>query len=101
MLFKYLTHPKLLVLLFIAGVLIIFGTSVFMVLEGWSLIDALYFTVATIMTVGYGDLIPTHELSKILAILYMLLLIPALLVGVGIIADTIHEKQNGSINKKK
>ncbi len=89
MILKYLAHPKFLVLVIVAGVLIVFGTGVFMVLEGWNLLDALYFTVATIMTVGYGNITPAHDFSKILAIVYMLLLIPALLIGVGIVADSV------------
>lgn len=37
-------------------------------LEGWPLLDGLYFAGVTGMTVGYGDLVPTHPVSRILAI---------------------------------
>ena len=50
-------------LLLIAGLfaaVIIIGTSGFKLIEGWSLFDALYMTVITVGTVGYGE---THPLS--------------------------------------
>ncbi len=37
------------------------GTLAFSHLEGWSLLDSLYFTVYTVTTVGYGDLTPSPE----------------------------------------
>jgi hypothetical protein len=40
------------------------GTSFYRIVEGWSVIDALYFTVVTLTTIGYGDLHPTTDLSK-------------------------------------
>jgi len=46
-------------LLALAGV-VVFGTVGFQLVEGWSLLDALYMTVMTVTTVGYG---PPRELS--------------------------------------
>jgi len=37
-------------------------------LEGWRVIDALYFTFVTGLTIGYGDLTPQHTISRILAV---------------------------------
>lgn len=101
MIFKYLAHPKFIVLFTIAVIFVSFGTGIFMVFEGWGLLDALYFTVATIMTVGYGDFTPTHEVSKVVAIVYMLLMIPALLIGVGIVSETVMDRARRSNRKKR
>ena len=37
-------------------------------LEGWRIIDALYFTFVTGFTIGYGDLTPRHDVSRFLAV---------------------------------
>ena len=55
------------------------GSLVYMEIEGWSLLDAVYFCVVTLATVGYGDLHPTTPFGRAFTILYIL-------VGVGILA---------------
>ena len=62
-----------------AVTIIIVGTIVYMVLERWSPIDALYFSVVTLATVGFGDLHPTTDAAKLFTVLYIL-------SGLGIIA---------------
>jgi len=57
--------------------LIASGTWIFHILEDWSLAKSFYFTVATLTTVGYGDLHPTSDTSRIVTSLFIL-------VGVGI-----------------
>ena len=41
--------------------LVILGTTGYMVIEGWNLIDALYMTVITLAAVGYGEV---HDISQ-------------------------------------
>jgi len=48
------------------------GTMFYSKVEGWSLLDALYFSVITLATVGYGDLHPSTPLSKAFTIFYIL-----------------------------
>lgn len=36
--------------------------------EGWSLGDSLYFAFVSGLTIGYGDLVPKHSLSRTLAV---------------------------------
>lgn len=45
---------------FLFAFLLIFGASGYMVIEKWSFMDALYMTVITLATVGYGEV---HEIS--------------------------------------
>jgi voltage-gated potassium channel len=59
-------------------VLLIFGSLGFVWLEGWNFFDALYMTVTTLTTVGYGE---THPLSH-LGRLYNMVLI---LAGMGLL----------------
>jgi len=51
-------------------VLLAIGTVIFQQLEGWGWIDSFYFTGITMLTIGYGDITPTHELSKVLTVLF-------------------------------
>ena len=38
-------------------------------IEGWRIVDALYFTFVTGLTIGYGDLAPRHVVSRLLAVM--------------------------------
>jgi voltage-gated potassium channel len=55
------------------------GTVVYSILEGWKPLDALYFSVVTLATVGFGDLTPTTDAAKLFTIGYII-------VGIGILA---------------
>ncbi len=62
--------------LFIFILLLLIGANVFYTqVENWSIIDSLYFAVMTMATIGYGDLIPTSDLSKLFTIVYSFLAI--------------------------
>jgi hypothetical protein len=58
----------------ILGALAIVGTGTvfYTLVERWSIIDALYFTVITLTTIGYGDLHPTGDISKIFTIFFVI-----------------------------
>ena len=47
------------------------GTLFYRQVEGWSLLDSLYFSVVTLTTVGYGDLSPSTAAGKVFTILYI------------------------------
>ncbi len=46
------------------------GTVMYTALEGWPAIDSFYFTAITLTTIGYGDLTPTHEISKLFTVFF-------------------------------
>jgi hypothetical protein len=48
------------------------GTTFYTIVEDWSVIQALYFTVITLTTIGYGDLHPTTEFSRVFTIFFVL-----------------------------
>ena len=56
------------------------GTVFFARVEGWGILDSLYFSVMTLTTVGYGDFTPTTESGKLFTVFYVL-------VGMGILAS--------------
>ena len=55
-----------------AGALILTGTIFYWRFEDWTIIEALYFCVVTLTTVGYGDLHPTTAGTQIFTIVYIL-----------------------------
>ncbi|MEO8589392.1 MAG: potassium channel family protein [Flavobacteriales bacterium] len=52
--------------------LVIIGTVAMRHLEHWSWLSSFYFSVTTLATVAYGDLYPTHDLSRLFTSLYVI-----------------------------
>ena len=48
------------------------GTAFYAIVEGWTVVDALYFSVTTLTTIGYGDLVPSTGGAKVFTIVYSL-----------------------------
>ena len=86
-------------------IITVFATGFYRVVEGWSWINALYFTVATATTVGYGDFVPTEDASKLFTVVYMITSIGLMLYVLNVIANRrIHFfnlKERFHIGKKK
>jgi voltage-gated potassium channel len=55
------------------GILLAVGVSFYRVVEGWSFVDALYFCVIALATVGFGDLTPTTPASKLFTVAYVIM----------------------------
>jgi len=53
----------------VVGILLVSGTMFYWSVEDWTLIQALYFSVVTLATVGYADLTPTSNFSRICTII--------------------------------
>jgi voltage-gated potassium channel len=64
--------PETKALPLVAGALLLTGTIFFWRTEDWTIIQALYFSVVTLTTVGYGDLHPTSAGTQIFTIIYIL-----------------------------
>ncbi len=62
----------------VMGILIL-GTWFYARVEHWRLLDALYFTVTTLTTVGYGDFYPKSDAGKMFTIFYIF-------VGLGLLS---------------
>jgi voltage-gated potassium channel len=58
------------------------GTVFYRFTEGWRWLDAFYFTLITLATIGYGDFTPQTDRGKIFTILYIL-------IGLGLVGALI------------
>ena len=47
------------------------GTIFYSLQEGWTIVDAFYFSVTTLTTVGLGDLAPTTTVGKLFTVFYI------------------------------
>lgn len=61
------------VLLFFITILVIGGTLFYHQVEGWSVLDSVYFCISTMATIGFGDLTPSSPTSKVFTIIYSIL----------------------------
>lgn len=89
---RYIFHELVLAT---AGI-ITFGTIFYHYTEKWSWIDAYYFCVVTLATVGYGDLTPKTEAGRLFTTFYIIL-------GVGILGafvNAIIKKRGAKLRSK-
>lgn len=69
------------------------GTVFFRYVEGWSWVDAYFFTVVTLSTVGYGNLVPATVIGKIGTTIFIF-------TGLGIFALTIQQIASFTTRKR-
>ena len=84
-------------------ILLIIGTIFYNQLEGWEVLDSLYFSVVTVSTVGYGDFAPDTAAGKVFAIVYMLVGLGLLTAFVSMLAKqriARHSQRHGSLENE-
>ena len=64
------------------------GTLAFSYFEGWDLVDSFYFTGVTLTTIGYGDLRPTTDVSKVFTVLFSFSALGTVLYCISVLAET-------------
>ena len=72
-------QPESRALLTMALAVIAIGTSFYHNFEGWRWLDAVYFCVVTLVTIGYGDFTPKTDAGKLFTIVYIV-------IGLGILS---------------
>ncbi|WP_417208755.1 potassium channel family protein [Antarctobacter sp.] len=79
-----MTRLRLLTLVLTLVLIIALGTVFFRYVEGWSWLDSYFFSVVTLSTVGYGELVPATPAGKIGTTVFILL-------GLGIFAVAVQQ----------
>ena len=85
------------------GVFLGIGTVAFQQLEGWTWIESFYFSVTALTTVGFGDLHPTTDVSRLFASVYILIGVAIVLSSLGMLGTRyLHYREHviGRIKKK-
>lgn len=77
------------------------GTLAFHKLESWTWIQSFYYSVVTVTTVGYGDLVPTTPASKLFAAIYILIGVTIGIATLGTIGTKIIDHREYTSAKKK
>ena len=88
-----LNQSSLFLALLLIALLLVIGTMGYIILEGWSLLEALYATVITITTVGYGDFTPETVIGQIFAIGFTLLAIGVAGYAISTLAAVVFENE--------
>ena len=85
-------------------IILLTGTITYHIIEGWRWIDAFYFSVITLTSVGYGDFSPQTDFGKIFTTIYILTGIGVILGFINVISQhrisNIERLQKKRISKK-
>ncbi len=76
-------------LAFLSAIAILGGTVFYSLVEGLRLLDAFYFSVLTLTTVGYGDFTPKTDAGKLFTAFYVL-------IGVGMLLSFVTRVATGA-----
>ncbi|TLX67820.1 MAG: two pore domain potassium channel family protein [Thaumarchaeota archaeon] len=82
------------------GLIILLGTFVMYGIESQvpnskikTLLDALWWCVATVTTVGYGDIVPISNIGRMVALFYMFFGISMIAILLSVITNTFYKRR--------
>lgn len=81
--------------------LVAVGVAGYMVLEGWSFIDALFMTVTTITTVGFGEIRPLDANGRLFTLAIVVIGVLIALIGISLTAALITEGELGGRTRRR
>jgi voltage-gated potassium channel len=85
---------RILTLLVTLALIVSGGTVFFHYTEGWSWLDSYFFTVVTLSTVGYGEMVPVTPVGRIGTTVFIF-------VGLGVFAVAIQQFGAFTVRKRE
>ena len=76
-----------------AVALFVIGSIAYRLLEDWSWVDSVYFSVIAVTTVGFGDITPSTDASKVFTVVYVL-------TGMSIVTAYLHARMGRRGSKR-
>ena len=80
--------------------LISLGTVIFHYLERWTWASSFYFSVVTLTTVGYGDLVPSKDLTRVLTAIFIILGTTIVLSAVAVVGTRYLEIRGARVEER-
>lgn len=87
---KYKRNISSLGSLIVFAIFWLLGAMVFYFTEKWSYFNAVYFTLLSLMTIGYGDYTPKSAAGRCFFILWALLAVPMMTALISSVGDTLY-----------
>jgi voltage-gated potassium channel len=82
-------------------VIIVFGISGYMLIDGWNLLDAFYMVIITISTVGYTEIHPQSAAGRIFTSVLIVTGVATMLYGFGVFAETLADNAFGNYRRER
>jgi voltage-gated potassium channel len=79
----------------------IYGTTGYMIIEGWRFVDAIYMTAMTLSTVGYKEIAPMSDLGQVFTITLIASGVGIALVTLTLVARWIAEGDFGERSRRR
>jgi voltage-gated potassium channel len=93
--------PQFRSLTFLVAFTLLSGTLFYRTVEGWSAVDAFYFSVTTFTTVGLGDLTPATTFGKLFTVVYIFAGLGLIAGFINIVAqETVRGERSGQSNSE-
>jgi len=83
------------------GVIIVYGISGYMLIDGWNLLDSFYMVIITISTVGYTEIHPQAAAGRIFTSTLIVTGVGTMLYGFGVFAETLADNAFGKYRRQR
>jgi voltage-gated potassium channel len=82
-------------------IVIAIGVTGYMLIEGWSFLDAFFMVIITISTVGYSEIHPLSEAGRLFTSALIVVGVGTMLFGFGVFAETLADNSFGVFRRQR